>query len=67
MTLIMYILRSISGADPGFQIRGADQTFSRLPSLGAIFLSQKTKRELHVPKTYLFFASFPFTHSGKLN
>jgi hypothetical protein len=24
MTLIMYILRSISGADPGFQARGAD-------------------------------------------
>ena len=22
MTLIMYILRSISGADPGFQVRG---------------------------------------------
>ena len=24
MTLIMYILRLISGADPGFQVRGAD-------------------------------------------
>ena len=24
MTLIMYILRLMSGADPGFQVRGAD-------------------------------------------
>jgi hypothetical protein len=24
MTLIMYILRLISGADPGFQVRGTD-------------------------------------------
>jgi hypothetical protein len=24
MTLIMYILRSISGSDPGFQVSGAD-------------------------------------------
>jgi hypothetical protein len=24
MTLIMYILRLISGTDPGFQVRGAD-------------------------------------------
>jgi hypothetical protein len=27
MTLIMYILRLISGADPGFQARGAEHVF----------------------------------------
>ena len=27
MTLIMYILRSISGADPGFQVRGGAKIF----------------------------------------
>ena len=35
MTLIMYILRLISGEDPGFQVRGADLKQLRLAEGGA--------------------------------
>jgi hypothetical protein len=35
MTLIMYILRLMSGADPGFQVRGADLNKLRRAEGGA--------------------------------
>jgi hypothetical protein len=38
MILIMYILRSISGADPGFQVRG--DGLKKIPHLKMTFLDQ---------------------------
>ena len=47
MTLIMYILRLMSGADPGFQVRGADLKKLRRAEGGAnifgVFFCEKSR------------------------
>ena len=55
MTLIMYILRLMSGADPGFQVRGADLKKLRRAEGGAnIFGVFRVKNHDFTPKYYIF-------------
>ena len=55
MTLIMYILRLISGADPGFQVSGADLKKLRRAEGGAnIFGVFRVKNHDFTPKDYIF-------------
>ena len=55
MTLIMYILRSISGADPGFQVRGWGLKKLRRAEGGAnIFGVFRVKNHDFTPKDYIF-------------
>ena len=55
MTLIMYILRSISGADPGFQVRGAELKELRRAEGGAkIFGVFRVKNHDFTPKNLIF-------------
>ena len=55
MTLIMYILRSISGADPGFQVRGAELKKLRRAEGGAkIFGVFRVKNHDFTPKNHIF-------------
>ena len=55
MTLIMYILRSISGADPGFQVRGAELKELRRAEGGAkIFGVFRVKNHDFTPKNHIF-------------
>ena len=55
MTLIMYILRLMSGADPGFQVRGTDLKKLRRAEGGAnIFWVFRVKNHDFTPKNYIF-------------
>ena len=55
MTLIMYILRLMSGADPGFQVRGADLKKLRRAEGGAnIFGVFRVKNHDFTPKFFIF-------------
>ena len=55
MTLIMYILRLMSGADPGFQGRGTDLKKLRRAEGGAnIFGVFRVKNHDFTPKNYIF-------------
>ena len=55
MTLIMYILRLMSGADPGFQVRGTDLKKLRRAEGGAnIFWVFRVKNHDFTPKIYIF-------------
>jgi hypothetical protein len=56
MTLIMYILRSISGADPEFQVRGSDLKQLRRAKGGANILGVfRVKNHDFTPKNLIFF------------
>jgi hypothetical protein len=51
----MYILRSISGADPGFQVRGAELKELRRAEGGAkIFGVFRVKNHDFTPKNHIF-------------
>jgi hypothetical protein len=53
MTLIMYILRSISGADPGFQVRGVNlKKLSRAEGGTNIFGIFRVKNHDFMPKDH---------------
>ena len=55
MTLIMYILRLISGVDPGFQVKGADFKKLRRAEGGAnIFGVFRVKNHDFTPKIIFF-------------
>ena len=55
MTLIMYILRLISGANPGFQVRGADLKKLRRAEGGAKIVGVfRVKNHDLAPKNYIF-------------
>jgi hypothetical protein len=55
MTMIMYILRSISGADPGFQVMGAHIKKLRRAEGGAkIFGVFRVKNLVFTPKNNIF-------------
>ena len=55
MTLIMYILRLISGADPGFQVRGPRLKKLRRADGGTKIVGVfRVKNHDFTPKNYIF-------------